>query len=44
VTFENSKDQLKDEELKLQEANTPIENYFGARAGMFPLRPPLCPK
>jgi hypothetical protein len=43
-TFENSKDQLNEEELKPGEANTSVQNYAGARADMFPLCPPLCPK
>ncbi len=42
-TCENSKDQLKDEERKPQEA-TSIQNYAGAGADLFPLCPPLCPK
>jgi hypothetical protein len=43
-TFENSKDQLNEEELKPDEANTSVQNYAGAGADMFPLCPPLCPK
>jgi hypothetical protein len=42
--FENSKDQLRDEELKPQESNTSIENYAGAGEDLFPLCPPHRPK